>query len=99
MMMLGRQTRLLVQAMYGTSLGPEEEETTVSKYVTALQGGLGASGCNGQRCIKNMTTTVRSRGISSWRAGMDSRQNFGTNSGNEAAVPVVRPGAHHQSIG
>ena len=27
---------------------------------------------------------------------MDSRHNVGTNSGNEAAVPVVRPGAHHQ---
>ena len=38
MMMLGRQTRLPVQAMYGTPLGPEEEETTVSKYVAALQG-------------------------------------------------------------
>ena len=40
MMMLGRQTRHPVQAMYGTSLGPEEEETTVSEYVAALQGGL-----------------------------------------------------------
>ena len=43
MMMLGRQTRLPVQAMYGTPLGPEEEETTVSEYVTALQGGLRAA--------------------------------------------------------
>ena len=43
MMMLGRQTRLLVQAMYGTPLGPEEEETTVSEYVAALQGGLRAA--------------------------------------------------------
>ena len=41
-MMLGRQTRLPVQAMYGTPLGPEEEETTVSEYVAALQGGLRA---------------------------------------------------------
>ena len=40
MMMLGRQTRLPVQAMYGTPLGPDEEERTVSKYVTALQEGL-----------------------------------------------------------
>ena len=30
---------------------------------------------------------------------MDSRHNAGTSAGNEAAVPVVRPGAHHQSIG
>ena len=30
---------------------------------------------------------------------MDSRHNAGTNAGNEAAVHVVRPGAHHQSIG
>ena len=29
---------------------------------------------------------------------MDSRHKAGTNTGNEAAVPVVRPGAHHQSI-
>ena len=40
MMMLGRQTRLPVQAMYGTPMGPEEEETTVSEYVAALQGRL-----------------------------------------------------------
>ena len=43
MMMLGRQTRLPVQAMYGAPLGPEEEESTVSEYVTALQGGLRAA--------------------------------------------------------
>ena len=43
MMMLGRQTRLLVQAMYGTPLGPNEEESTVSKYVTMLQEGLRAA--------------------------------------------------------
>ena len=43
MMMLGRQTRLPVQAMYGAPLGPEEEEITVSEYVTALQGGLRAA--------------------------------------------------------
>ena len=43
MMMLGRQTRLPVQAMYGTPLGPEEEETTVSEYMVALQGGLRAA--------------------------------------------------------
>ena len=30
---------------------------------------------------------------------MDSRHNAGTNAGNEAEVPVVQPGAHHQSIG
>ena len=43
MMMLGRQTSLPVQAMYGAPLGPEEEESTVSEYVTALQGGLRAA--------------------------------------------------------
>ena len=43
MMMLGRQTRLPVQAMYGAPLGPEEEESTVSEYVAALQGGLRAA--------------------------------------------------------
>ena len=43
MMMLGRQTRLPVQAMYGTPLGQEEEESTVSEYVAALQGGLRAA--------------------------------------------------------
>ena len=30
---------------------------------------------------------------------MDSRHNAGTNSWNEAAVSVVWPGAHHESIG
>ena len=43
MMMLGRQTRLPVQAMYGAPLGPEEEASTVSEYVAALQGGLRAA--------------------------------------------------------
>ena len=43
MMMLGRQTRLPVQAMYGAPLGLEEEESTLSEYVAALQGGLRAA--------------------------------------------------------
>ena len=43
MMMLGRQRRLPVQAMYGAPLWPEEEEKTVSEYVAALQGGLWAA--------------------------------------------------------
>ena len=30
---------------------------------------------------------------------MNSRHNAGTNAGNEAEVLLVRPGAHHQSIG
>ena len=30
---------------------------------------------------------------------MDSRHNVGTNPWNEAAVPVIRSGTHHQSIG
>ena len=57
MMMLGRQTRLPVQAMYGAPLGPEEEESTVSEYVAALQGGLRAA-------YRHLTTTVKSRGES-----------------------------------
>ena len=40
MMMLGRQTRLPVQAMYETPLGPDEDMRTVSEYVTALREGL-----------------------------------------------------------
>ena len=43
MMMLGQQTQLPVQAMYGAPLGPEEEASTVSEYVAALQGGLRAA--------------------------------------------------------
>ena len=76
MMMLGRQTQLPVQAMYGTPLGPKEEETTVSEYVAALQGGCErrtdtpVRGYNERRCIKNMTTTVKFRGkntkLESW---------------------------------
>ena len=42
-LILMRQTRLLVQAMYGAPLGPEEEEKMVSEYVAALQGGLRAA--------------------------------------------------------
>ena len=42
MMMLGQQTGLPVQAMYRTPLGPDEEEKTVSEYVSALQEGLRA---------------------------------------------------------
>ena len=41
--MLGRQTRLPVQAMYGTPLGPDQEERMVSEYVAALQDGLRAA--------------------------------------------------------
>ena len=43
MMMLGRQTRLPVQAMYGTPLGLDEEERTMSEYITLLQEGLRAA--------------------------------------------------------
>ena len=30
---------------------------------------------------------------------MDPGHNAGTNAGNEAAVPMVRPGTHHQGVG
>ena len=43
MMMLGRQTRLPLQAMYGAPLGPDEEEKTMSEYVAAFQEGLRAA--------------------------------------------------------
>ena len=43
MMMLGRQTRLLIQAMYGGPLGPDEEEQTVREYVAMLQDRLRAA--------------------------------------------------------
>ena len=40
MMMLGRQLRFPIQVMYGTPLGPDEEEQTVSEYLATLQDGL-----------------------------------------------------------
>ena len=40
MLMLGRQTRLPIQAIYGAPLEPEPEGKTVSEYVAALQAGL-----------------------------------------------------------
>ena len=40
MMMLGQQTRLPIQAMYGMPLGLDEEQQTMSVYVAALQDGL-----------------------------------------------------------
>ena len=43
MMMLGRETRLPVQAMYRTPLGPDEEDRTEGEYVAALQEGLRAA--------------------------------------------------------
>ena len=43
MMMLGRQTRLPIQAIYGMPLGREEVEETVSKCVAMLQDGLWAA--------------------------------------------------------
>ena len=43
MMMLGRQTRLPLQAIYGAPLEPDGQEQTVSEYVTALQDGLRAT--------------------------------------------------------
>ena len=58
----------LVQAMYGMPLGPDEEERTVSEYMTTLQGGLRAAYQHAreglQRCIKNITTTAKFRGES-----------------------------------
>ena len=42
MMMLGRQTQLPIQAMYGTRLGLEDAEQTMSEYVLTLQDGLRA---------------------------------------------------------
>ena len=42
MMMLGRQTRLPIQAIYGAPLEPALEERTVSEYVAELQDGLRA---------------------------------------------------------
>ena len=43
MMMLGLQTRLPLQAIYGAPLEPDGQEQTVSEYVTALQDGLRAA--------------------------------------------------------
>ena len=43
MMMLGRQPRLPIQAMYGSPLGLDEEEQTMSQYVATLQDGLRAA--------------------------------------------------------
>ena len=43
MMMLGQQTRLPLQAIYGAPLEPDGQEQTVSEYVTALQDGLRAA--------------------------------------------------------
>ena len=48
-LMLGRQTRLLVQAMYGATLGLEEEEKMVSEYVAALKGGVAGGVLTRQR--------------------------------------------------
>ena len=68
MMMLGRQTRLPIQAMYGTPLGPDEEEQTVSKYVAMLQDRLRAAyrhareGLQRAVCIRGTTMMTKSRG-------------------------------------
>ena len=42
MMMLGRQMRLPLQAIYGAPLEPDGQEQTISEYVKALQEGLRA---------------------------------------------------------
>ena len=105
MMMLGRQTRLPVQAMYGAPLGPEEEASTVSEYVAprriaggvpAREGGVATGSVAPETRLRRQGPEAR---VPSGRAGMDPRHNAGKNTGNEAAVPVVRPGPHHQGVG
>ena len=43
MMMLGRQTWLPLQAIYGAPLEPDGPEQTISQYVRALQEGIRAA--------------------------------------------------------
>ena len=80
MMMLGQQTRLPVQAMYGTPLGLDEEEKTVSEYVSALQEGLRAVYRHAweglQRAVLHQNHSEAR--VPSQRAGMDSRHSVGT---------------------
>ena len=101
MMMFGRQTRLPVQAMYGTPLGLDEEERTVSEYVTALQEGLGAAYRHAREGLQRAVLHQKhdyEASVPSQRAGMDSRHNVGTKPRNQVAVPMVWPSTHHQGI-
>ena len=101
MMMLGQQTRLPVKAMYGTPLGPEEEETTVSEYVAALQGGLRAAYWHSRDGLQRAALHQKHD-----YDGKVQRREYQAGElvwihvpWNQAAVPVVWSGTHHQSMG
>ena len=68
MMMLSRQSRLPIQAMFGMPLGRDEEEQTMCEYVARSRTDceqrtvVPGRDCNEPHCIRGTTMMARSRG-------------------------------------
>ena len=95
MMMLGWQTRLLLQAIYSAPLEPEGQDQTVSEYVMALQEGLRAAYLNAtvglQRAAMHQQHDYDGKFQLVWIHGAM----LGRDRGNEP-VPLARPLSNHQ---
>ena len=87
----------------GTGRGSQHSERVRGRTPKRIAGGVPARPCGVATGSVAPETRLRRQGpearVPSGRAGMDPRHNAGTNTGNEAAVPVVRPGPHHQGVG
>ena len=104
MMMLGQQTGLSIQAMYGSPLGPDEEEQTVSEYVAALQDGSRAAYCHTREGLQRAALHQRhdcdgkvqrleyQAGELVWIHDIT----LGRNQGMKHVIPMVRPGTYQQ---
>ena len=87
----------------GTGRGSQHSERVRGRTPRRIAGGVPAR--EGGVATGSVAPEIRLRRqgpearVPSGRAGMDPRHNAGKNTGNEAAVPVVRPGPHHQGVG
>ena len=87
----------------GTGRGSQHSERVrgrtprrIAGGVLARKGGVATGSVAPETRLRRQGPEAR---VPSGRAGMDPRYNAGKNTGNEAAVPVVRPGPHHQGVG
>ena len=87
----------------GTGRGSQHSERVrgrtprrIAGGVPAREGGVATGSVAPETRLRRQGPEAR---VPGGRAGMDPRHNAGKNTGNEAAVPVVRPGPHHQGVG
>ena len=87
----------------GTGRGSQHSERVRGRTPRRIAGGVPARKGGVATGSVAPETRLRRQGpearVPSRRAGMDPRHNAGKNTGNEAAVPMVRPGPHHQGVG